>query len=86
MKPGAIKLAKETGAFLVPFTFSSSKRKTLNSWDNFLIPKPFTKFVAIFGDPIPIDSDLDKQGLIEKCREVETTMIELDRKADSFFA
>jgi lysophospholipid acyltransferase (LPLAT)-like uncharacterized protein len=85
MKLGAIKLAEETGASLIPFTFSSSKRKTLNSWDRFLIPKPFTKFVAIYGDPISIGSDLTKQELKEKRQEVEDIMIELDEKADGFF-
>ncbi|UCE42221.1 MAG: lysophospholipid acyltransferase family protein [Candidatus Aminicenantes bacterium] len=85
MKPGAVKLAKETGAYLVPFTFSSSKGKTLKSWDQFLIPRPFTKFVAIYGKPISIESSLDNQELRIKLREVEEYMIELDREADCFF-
>lgn len=86
MKPGAVKLAKETGAYLVPFTFSSSKRKTLKSWDQFLIPKPFTKFVAIYGNPISVESSLESQELEKKIREVQEYMIELDQKADSFFS
>jgi lysophospholipid acyltransferase (LPLAT)-like uncharacterized protein len=85
MKPGALKLAKETGAYLVPFTFSSSKRKNLRSWDKFLIPRPFTRFVAIYGSPISVESDLNDEELKEKCKEVEDYMIELDQKADSFF-
>ncbi len=85
MKPGAVKLAKETGAFLVPFTFSSSRRKTLKSWDSFLIPKPFTRFVAIYGKPISVGPDLNKEELKEKSQEVEKYMIELDQKADNFF-
>ena len=85
MKPGAVKLAKETGAYLVPFTFSSSKRKTLKSWDSFLIPKPFTKFVAIYGNPIFVESNLNKEELKIKRQEVEESMLELDQDADSHF-
>ena len=85
LKPGAMKLAKETGAYLVPFTFSSSKRKNLKSWDKLLIPRPFTRFVAIYGNPISVESNLNNQELGKKLREVEEYMIELDQKADNFF-
>jgi len=85
LKPGAMKLAKETGAYLVPFTFSSSKRKNLKSWDKLLIPRPFTRFVAIYGNPISVESNLNNQELGKKLQEVEEYMIELDQKADSFF-
>jgi lysophospholipid acyltransferase (LPLAT)-like uncharacterized protein len=85
MKPGAVKLAKETGAYLVPFTFSSSKKKTLKSWDRFLIPKPFTRFVAIYGNPISVDPGLNNEQMEDKLREVEEYMIRLDQDADSFF-
>jgi lysophospholipid acyltransferase (LPLAT)-like uncharacterized protein len=85
MKPGAVKLAKETGAYLVPFTFSSSKRKTLKTWDRFVIPRPFTRFVAVYGNPIAVESNLNNEELGEKLREAEEYMNELDQKADSFF-
>lgn len=85
MKPGALKLAQETGAYLVPFTFSSSKRKILKSWDRFLIPRPFSRFVAMYGNPISVDQTLDKKGMGKKLQEVEKIMNELDRRADIFF-
>lgn len=85
MKPGAVKLAKETGAYLVPFTFSSSNRKSFKSWDRFLLPRPFTRFVAIYGNPISVEPNLNAQELEKKLREVEKYMNELDQMADSFF-
>ena len=85
MKPGALKLAKETGAYLIPFTFSSSKRKTLKSWDSFLIPIPFTKLVAVYGKPISVDSSINNEQLEKKLQEVEEHMKRLDQEADSFF-
>ena len=85
MKPGAVKLAKETGAYLVPFTFSSSKRKTLKTWDRFVIPRPLTRYVAVYGDPMVVGSNLNNEDLKEKLRELEESMNRLDREADSFF-
>jgi len=41
MKLGGLKLAQETGAYLVPFTFSTSRKKFLGSWDSFLLFYPF---------------------------------------------
>jgi lysophospholipid acyltransferase (LPLAT)-like uncharacterized protein len=85
MKLGAVKLAKETGAFLVPFTFSSSKRKAMKSWDSFLIPKPFSKFVAIYGKPLSVEPDLNNEDLENKRKEVQEYMIGLDEEADNYF-
>jgi lysophospholipid acyltransferase (LPLAT)-like uncharacterized protein len=85
MKPGALKLAQETGAYLVPFTFSSSKRKILKSWDRFLIPRPFSKFVAIYGNPILAESTLTDEEFEKRLQGVEDSMNQLDQEADLFF-
>ncbi len=85
MKPGALKLARETGAYLVPFTFSSSKRKILKSWDRFLIPWPFSKFVAVYGNPISVESIVTDDEFEKRLQGVEDYMNQLDREADFFF-
>ncbi len=85
MKPGAIKLAKDTGAYLVPFSFSSSRKKNLKSWDSFLIPLPFSKIVAIFGEPFTIGSDLNKADFEKKIQQVQDDLIDLDHRADDYF-
>lgn len=84
MKMGAIKLARETEAYLVPFSFSGKKKKFLNSWDSFLLIRPFSKAVALFGEPIKIK---EEQGidLEEKRRWIEGLLIKLDEKADNYF-
>ena len=85
IKLGGLKLAQETGAALVPFTFSTSRKKFLKSWDNFLMFYPFSKIVAIYGEPIYIDPRL-KEGELEKERQrIEQLMIQLDEKADGFY-
>ncbi len=85
LKPGAVKLAEETGAFLIPFSFSSSRKKNLDSWDSFLIPMPFSKIVAIYGEPIAVGSGLSKEDFEKKTQQVQAALVDLDRRADGYF-
>jgi len=84
-KMGGIKLAHQTGAYLVPFSFSTSKKKNLKSWDNFLMSKPFSKVVAIYGDPIAIDPNLKEEALEEEREKLEKVLQNLDEKTDQYF-
>lgn len=86
IKPGALKLAQETGAFLVPFTFSSSRKKFLRSWDRFLLFFPFSKVVAVCGRPFSVSPHLDEGGLEREREKLERFMAEMDERADRFFA
>ena len=85
MKPGGLKLAQENGAYLVPFTFSTSKKKILRSWDNFLMFYPFSKVVAIYGKPVAIDSDLNNDELEKECQKIEHSLVLLDYEADHYY-
>ncbi len=85
MKLGGMKLAQETGAVLVPFTFSSSRKKFLKSWDKFSIFYPFSRVVAVYGPPIEIDPALKDDDLETERQRIERQLIELDKKADRFF-
>lgn len=85
MKGGGIKLAQQTGAYLVPFSFSASRRKTLSSWDHFIMFKPFSKVVAIYGDPIAVDADISEEDFEKKRLEVERVLVDLDRQADRYY-
>ncbi|MEA2006351.1 MAG: lysophospholipid acyltransferase family protein [Acidobacteriota bacterium] len=85
LKKGSLKLALDTGAYLVPVSFSASKKKFLKSWDNFLIIKPFSKVVAIYGKPIQPELFKDEKSLQKRCKEIEAVLIQLDNEADRFF-
>lgn len=85
LKMGSLKLAQETGAPLVPFTFSSSRKKFLRSWDRFLVFYPFSKVLTLFGEPIHIDPELWGDDLETARKRVEQTLIDLDDAADRFF-
>jgi lysophospholipid acyltransferase (LPLAT)-like uncharacterized protein len=81
MKLGALKLSQQSGAYLVPFTFAASRKKTLKSWDNFLIFYPFTRVVALFGDPIVVDPKLRGDDLEKERQRIEQILLQLDDKA-----
>jgi hypothetical protein len=85
LKPGCLRLAQETGAFLVPFSFSASRKKFLGSWDNFLLLYPFSRIVAVFGQPIAVAASLDEAGFEKERRKLENLLSDLDAAADRYF-
>ena len=86
LKMGSIKLAAETGALLVPFTFAAARKKVFRSWDRFEVPYPFARAVAAYGEPIEIARGLDVEGLERERLRVEKIMIEFDRAAEARLA
>ncbi len=85
VQPGVIELAKLTGRPVVPLTFSSSKRKIFNTWDQFLLPLPFSRGVFIWGEPVHVDPDGSKAHLEEKRLLLEKRLNELTNWADHYF-
>jgi lysophospholipid acyltransferase (LPLAT)-like uncharacterized protein len=65
---GPIRLAKLTGAPLMPCTFAIRNRKQLNSWDRLVLPLPFGKGKIIWGTPVTVPADADERK-IEHIRE-----------------
>ncbi len=82
---GVIELAKLTGRVVIPLTFSASKRKIFNTWDQFLLPYPFSKGVFIWGEPIEVDPQGDRSHLEERRILLENRLNELTEKADHYF-
>ena len=79
---GPLRLAKLTGAPILPCTFSVSRRKMFNSWDKFVLPLPFGRGQIIWGTPVTVPSEAsDSEIEIIKC-SVETEMNMLLSQAD----
>jgi lysophospholipid acyltransferase (LPLAT)-like uncharacterized protein len=84
-KPGGLKLARETGARLVPWTFSTDRKKYLRSWDKFLMFYPFRRIVVMFGVPIEIPPGLSDEDLEKERLRLQALLRDLDRRADEYF-
>jgi lysophospholipid acyltransferase (LPLAT)-like uncharacterized protein len=77
VKSGVIRMAHTTGAMVVPLFTSADNAWYMNSWDKFMIPKPFAKVTLRFGEMIKLDpsennEDFEKQRLhLEKIMRSE---------------
>jgi len=80
---GPLRLAKMTGAPILPCTFATKWRIQFASWDKFNLPLPFGKGKIIWGTPVHVPdnaSDVD----IEKLRgQIESEMNVFLAKADT---
>ncbi len=59
VKEGVLALSKLTGVPIIPVSVVYSSYWELNSWDRFMIPKPFSKVIIGYGEPFLVDSDMD---------------------------
>lgn len=57
VKPGIIDMAKKTGAPLIPYIPVPEKYWSFNSWDKFRLPKPFSKIIVYYGEPLMVDGE-----------------------------
>jgi lysophospholipid acyltransferase (LPLAT)-like uncharacterized protein len=71
---GAFRLAKLSGAPVLPCTFAVANRKQFNSWDRFVLPLPFGRGTIIWGTPVRI-ADTATEAEMETIRaQVEAEM------------
>ena len=72
IKIGVLSLARMTGCPVVPFAFEAEHCWRLRSWDQFIIPKPFSRAVFVYGNPIKVS----RHGGEEDLKKIQA---ELDR-------
>jgi len=79
---GIVNVARMSGCPIIPATFGASWRIVLGSWDRFVVAKPFTKGVFVWGQPITVPRDAD-EATMEACRQaVEDELNAITREAD----
>lgn len=83
VKMGAIMLAQRANALIVPLTFSASNPIILNSWDRFMLWKPFSRVIIMYGAPIQIPRNINPDELEEYRLFVERAMQRLHEEADA---
>lgn len=59
VKPGLIRIAQAAEVPIVPAITSAQHRWVFNSWDKFMVPKPFSRVIIRFGDPVFVPSETD---------------------------
>jgi len=72
---GAVVLAKMTGAPIVPLAFGAAPCSVLRSWDAFVVPHPFARAAVVFGPPLTVPRDADREVVEAKRRELEAVLL-----------
>lgn len=85
VQPGVMMLAKKAGLPIVPMTYSAKRIKVFNSWDRFILPYPFTTCRVVFGRPIQVPTDADKETEASCTLELEKEMQRITKAADDRF-
>ncbi len=80
---GPLRLARATGAPLMPCTFAVARRKEIDSWDRFILPKLFGTGLIIWGTPVSIPADTTDSQLDALRLSIETDMNDLLAEADT---
>jgi lysophospholipid acyltransferase (LPLAT)-like uncharacterized protein len=84
VQQGVIFLAQKTGLPIIPIVTGTDRFWELKSWDRFRIPKPFSKALLLYGDPIFIPAELEREGHVGLMKKLENNMfamsIELEKR------
>lgn len=68
VKPGVISLARSTGVPILPMLAIADKSWIFpKSWDQFRLPRPFSKVRIYYGEPLFISKDASSEDM-ENCR------------------
>lgn len=84
-KLGAIAMARDTGAPIIPVLWGADHCWTFNSWDRYLIPVPFTRVVVNIGDPIKVPPSAGKKEMDEFRLLLEKRMNQATDWCDQYF-
>lgn len=79
---GPLRLARATGAPIMPCTFAAARRKQFDSWDRFILPKLFGRGLILWGTPVTVGADTEDAELENIRLSIETEMNALLAQAD----
>lgn len=72
---GIVAISQKTGAKIVPFSSKPSKYWQFNSWDKFILPKPFGTIDFYIGEPFDLkDMQMDEAKEFVKSKMMENVL------------
>jgi len=84
-KIGTLIIARDAGVPIIPMMYSADRVWRLNSWDRYLIVKPFAKVAIFHGEPIFVPKDAEGEELEKYRRMFDDRLNEMLKKADEYF-
>lgn len=80
---GVLLMAKKTGAALVPVGSSARRAWYAPTWDRYMIAKPFSRAVFVFGDPIYVPADVTDEQIEEIRLQLQEAINAAQSQADA---
>ncbi len=85
-KSGVIHLAQKTQLPIIPLSSNAHRRKVYpDNWSKFILPRPFSQGIIIYGEPIRIPLKASQKTIRTKTEELEEALNRLTEEADNYF-
>jgi lysophospholipid acyltransferase (LPLAT)-like uncharacterized protein len=84
-KPGPVLLARNTGTPMVAFHAAVERAWTLNSWDQFLIPKPFSRVYLRISRQMPVPANVSHAELDRYHAEMQAALDRMRTETEAAF-
>ena len=84
-KPGAILLSRMTKAPIILMAYATEHGKHWSSWDEFIVPRPFSRIAVAISEPIVAPRDISTDEIPRLQAEMEDTMASLIAAAKASF-
>ncbi len=85
LQPGALILAKKSGAPILPVSMNFNRKKIFQSWDRFLFPYPFARAVLVIGEPFRVREDARGEKLDTLRIGLEARLKDVTENSDRYF-
>ena len=82
---GVVLGASRAGTPIIPVAVISERKKQLSSWDRFEIPKPFSRAMFVYGEPIEVPPGIEGDDLESWREKIGRAMNELSDDAERNF-
>jgi lysophospholipid acyltransferase (LPLAT)-like uncharacterized protein len=82
-KPGPVSLARASGAPMVMFYVALDNPWVLNTWDRFMIPKPFSNALMRVAKILNVPPDADDSQIEEFHRQLQESLERVQRFAEA---
>ena len=82
LKPGVLAAARATGLPMVPVAAGADRAWWFESWDRFLVPKPFARIRVAYGSPFEVPRDAGPEEIEAIGRRLEAELNRLVEVVD----
>lgn len=84
LSQGAVYLASRSGLPIVCCAYGFDRPWRLNSWDQCVIPRPFSRVRAIYGPPLTVPKRLDRDGVDHYRGVIQSLLNRLTQEAEAW--